>query len=64
MQRKQTILFERDGNWWVATSLTLPGAFSQGKTIEEVRANLLDAMREMREGQQQLEPHTSEQNNS
>ena len=40
-------VYERDGDWWVATAVEIPGAFSQGKTIEEVRENLIDAMREL-----------------
>lgn len=38
---------ERDGDWWVASAVEIPGAFSQGKTIEEARENLLDAVREL-----------------
>jgi len=40
-------IYERDGDWWVATAVEIPGAFSQGKTIEEARENLLDAVREL-----------------
>jgi predicted RNase H-like HicB family nuclease len=46
--------FERDGKWWVATAIETSGAFSQGKTIEEARANLLDAAKEMIFAQRQL----------
>ena len=45
-----TIIFERgDKGWWVATIPEVPGAFSQGKTKEAARANVLDAMRELME---------------
>ena len=40
-------IFERDGEWWVATAVEISGSFSQGKTLEEARANLLDAVREL-----------------
>lgn len=41
------VVFERDEDWWVATAVEIPGAFSQGKTIDEARENLLDAIREL-----------------
>ncbi len=40
-------IFERDGDWWVASAVEIPGAFSQGKSLEEARTNLLDAVREL-----------------
>ncbi len=40
-------IFEKDGKWWVASAVEIPGAFSQGKTVEEARVNLLDAVREL-----------------
>lgn len=40
-------IYEQDGEWWVATAVEIPGAFSQGKTIEAARENLLDAVREL-----------------
>ena len=39
--------FARDGEWWVAWSEDVPGALTQGKTLEEARENLVDAVREM-----------------
>ena len=54
MQQQFTAVFERDGEWWVATAVEIPGAFSQGKTIDEARENLLDAVREMILAQRQL----------
>jgi predicted RNase H-like HicB family nuclease len=48
MKHEFTVVFERGaGDWWIATSLEIPGGFSQGKTIEEARANVLDAVREL-----------------
>lgn len=42
-----TAVFEQDGDWWVAEALEVPGAFSQGRTIDEARDNLMDAVREL-----------------
>ena len=40
-------VFVRDGDWWVAWTEDVPGAMTQGKTIEEARENLIDAIKEM-----------------
>ncbi|MBF0457431.1 MAG: type II toxin-antitoxin system HicB family antitoxin [Nitrospirae bacterium] len=40
-------VFVKDGDWWVAWTNDVPGAVTQGKTIEEARENLLDAISEM-----------------
>ncbi|WP_273843188.1 type II toxin-antitoxin system HicB family antitoxin [Rubrobacter calidifluminis] len=40
-----TAIFERgEDGWWVATCPEVPGAITQGKTIEEARENLKDAI--------------------
>ncbi|MFQ3574652.1 MAG: type II toxin-antitoxin system HicB family antitoxin [Thermodesulfovibrionales bacterium] len=39
--------FVKDGKWWVAWTDDVPGALTQGKTIEEARENLVDAIHEM-----------------
>ncbi len=39
--------FVKDGEWWVAWSEDVPGALTQGKTIEEAKENLIDAIHEM-----------------
>ncbi len=41
--------FVKDGKWWVAYTDNIPGAMTQGKTIEEAEANLIDAIRELQE---------------
>ncbi len=42
---KFTAVFERGENgWWVASCLEVPEAITQGKTIEEARENLKDAI--------------------
>ena len=40
-------VFVKDGDWWVAWTDDVPGAMTQGKTIEEARENLIDAVHEM-----------------
>ncbi len=47
MKHHFNAIFERDGDWWVATAIEIPGAFSQGKTIDEARENLVDAIHEL-----------------
>lgn len=42
-----TAVYERDGDWWIAYVEEIPGANTQGKSIEEARENLADAVREI-----------------
>ena len=44
---KVKVIFVRDGDWWVAWTDDVPGAMTQGKTIDEARENLIDAILEM-----------------
>ncbi|MBF0318468.1 MAG: type II toxin-antitoxin system HicB family antitoxin [Nitrospirae bacterium] len=44
---KINAVFVKDGDWWVAWTDDVPGAMTQGKTIEEARENLLDAINEI-----------------
>ncbi|HUU97258.1 MAG TPA: type II toxin-antitoxin system HicB family antitoxin [Phycisphaerae bacterium] len=55
MPKELTIIFEfgQDG-WWIATIPEVPGAFSQGRTKEEARANVLDAMAELMAARREL----------
>ena len=55
MPKELTIIFElgQDG-WWIATIPEVPGAFSQGKTKEEARANVLDAVSELMAARREL----------
>lgn len=41
--------FLRRDNWWVAWTDDVPGAVTQGRTLEEARENLKDAIRLMLE---------------
>lgn len=41
--------FLQRGDWWIAWSDDVPGALTQGRTLEEARENLRDAIRLMLE---------------
>ena len=41
--------FVKDGKWWVAWTEDVPGALTQGKTVEEARENLIDAVHMIQE---------------
>ena len=41
--------FIKDEKWWVAWTEDVPGALTQGATLEEARENLVDAVRMIRE---------------
>jgi predicted RNase H-like HicB family nuclease len=45
MRNEFTAVIERDGDWFVAWSPEIPGANGQGRTVEECRQNLSDAIR-------------------
>jgi predicted RNase H-like HicB family nuclease len=38
-------VYERDGDWYIGYCLEVPGANGQGKTLEECRESLRDAIR-------------------
>ncbi len=39
-----TAVFVRSGDWWAAYIEEIPGANTQGRTIEEARENLREAL--------------------
>jgi predicted RNase H-like HicB family nuclease len=39
-----TAVLERDGDWWIGYVEELPGANTQGPTLDEAQANLQDAV--------------------
>ncbi len=48
MELSFSILYHRDeAGWWVAEIPEIPGAFSQGRTEQEARVMVLDAVREL-----------------
>jgi len=42
---KFTAVFEQEGEWWIGYVEELPGANTQGRTLEEARENLKEALR-------------------
>ena len=49
-----TAVFEQDGEWWVGSVEELPGALTQGRTLDEARENLRDAVRLVLEANREL----------
>jgi predicted RNase H-like HicB family nuclease len=39
-----TAIFEQVGEWWIGSIEELPGAHTQGATLDEARANLKEAV--------------------
>ncbi len=54
MTNTYTAVYQQDGDWYVAWLEEIPGAMTQGRTIEEARENLLDAVRELLEARREL----------
>ena len=55
MKPEFTIIYERDEHgWWIATIPEVPGAFSQGKTREAARENVIDALCELMAARREL----------
>ncbi|MGB7592396.1 MAG: type II toxin-antitoxin system HicB family antitoxin [Terriglobia bacterium] len=44
MANEFTAVFERDGEWYITYCPEIPGANGQGKTKDEARASLADAI--------------------
>lgn len=44
MRNEFTAIIERDGDWFIAYCPEIPGANGQGRTREECRQNLADAI--------------------
>ena len=51
---KFTAVFEQEGDWWMACAVELPGANTQGKTLEEARTNLREAIQLIVEANREL----------
>lgn len=44
MHKEFTAIFERDNDWYIAHCSEIPGANGQGRTKEEARASLAEAI--------------------
>ena len=51
---KFTAVIEREGEWWIGYVEELPGANTQGRTKEEVRENLKEAVKLIIEANREL----------
>ena len=54
MERLFTAIFEQKGDWWIGYLEELPGANTQGRTLEEARENLREAAHLVLEANRQL----------
>ena len=54
MQNQFTAVFERDGEWWIGYVEELPGANTQGATLDEARENLKEAVAMVLEANREL----------
>jgi predicted RNase H-like HicB family nuclease len=54
MERTFEATIEKRGRWYIGWVEAVPGAFSQGRTIEEVQENLKEAIQLILETQQEL----------
>lgn len=54
MQNTFTAVFEQDGEWWIGNVEELPGANTQGKTLEEARENLKEAIQLVLEANREI----------
>ncbi len=43
MRSQFTLEFWRDGRWFVGRLVEVPGVFSQGESLDELRENIQDA---------------------
>lgn len=43
MRHQFTLEYWQDGNWYVGRLVEVPGVFSQGATLEELRDNVQEA---------------------
>ena len=49
-----TAVFEQHGKWWIGYVEELPGANTQGRTLEETRENLKEAVQLLIEANREI----------
>jgi predicted RNase H-like HicB family nuclease len=54
MEIRYTAVFEQVGDWWMGYAEELPGANTQGRTLEEARENLKEAIQLVLEANREL----------
>ena len=61
MRRHFTLEFWKDSDWYVGRLLEIPGVFSQGKTMDELRENIQEVFELMVTRERPAAPITAEQ---
>ena len=56
MERKSTLEYWIDDEWYVGKLKEVPGVFSQGATLQELEENIQDAYRMIMSEQEEYEP--------
>lgn len=59
-----TAVFKQDGDWWVGNVEELPGANTQGRSLNEARENLKEAVQLIVESNRELARHESRMENA
>ncbi|MDD5092515.1 MAG: type II toxin-antitoxin system HicB family antitoxin [Candidatus Wallbacteria bacterium] len=54
MMEKFNAIFQQDGKWWIGFVEELPGANGQGRTMEEARESLKEAIQLILEANREL----------
>jgi len=54
MENTFTAVYQKTKDWWIAFVEELPGANTQGKTIDEARENLMEAVELILESNREL----------
>ncbi len=54
MVNRFTAIFEQEGEWWIGFVEELPGANTQGATLDEARENLREAVALILEANREL----------
>jgi predicted RNase H-like HicB family nuclease len=54
MQATFTAVFKQEGKWWIAYVEELPGANTQGNTLDEARENLKESITLVLEANRQI----------
>ena len=60
---KFTAVFQQDQRWWIGYIEELPGANTQGRTLEEARENLKEAVQLVIEANRELARRETEGKN-
>ncbi len=58
-----TAVFEQEGEWWIGYVEELPGANTQGRTLDEARENLKEAVQLVIEANRELARREAEGRN-